>query len=250
MANSVMENKTIRKTIALHCSELKVIYHGLDCLVQGLNECVPILDKEGIQANKELKSVLLGLAWRSVDSLRMAVVALEMGYYQQGLALVRMTKEDCLTATDAIDHPPTLRALLTGEGKIGRGDLRYDKMAERMSVEYKDNWRKTYGFLSEYGAHPRHESLKGLTGIGTRGESIFRVGYAERNAIELLICIAQGCIDTVSTIVGVMISPTNEPTDNALGRAMGGNWGQRTLKITAELRALVHHINEVDRGPQ
>ena len=242
MANSQFEKAVIKKTLDLHYSALKTIYSGLDCLTQGLNECASIVEKEEIQADKELKSVLLGLAWRSVDSLRMAVVALEMGYYQQGLALVRISEEDCLIAIDATTYPPTLAALLKGEGKIGRDDLRYDKMAGRMSPDYKKAWQEIYGFLSKYGAHPRYESLKGLARIDPKGDSIFREGYEERDANELLKFIARGCINTVSTVVNVMIAPTSEPLDSAVERAMGGAWGKRTLSVTATLRALLCHL--------
>ena len=242
MANSEVEEAVIRKTVALHHSELKSIYSGLECLTQGLNECAPIVETEQKPADKELKSVLLGLAWRSVDSLRMAVVALEMGYYQQGLASVRISEEDCLTAMDATTYPPTLAALLKGEGKIGRGDLRYDKMAERMSVDYEKAWQEIYGFLSKHGAHPRYESLKGLARIGPQGESIFRAGYEERDANELLKFIARGCINTVNAVVYVMIAPTSEPLNSAVERAMGGAWGKRTLSVTATLRTLLCHL--------
>ena len=242
MANSQFEKAVIKKTLDLHYSALKTIYSGLDCLTQGLNECASIVEKEEIQADKELKSVLLGLAWRSVDSLRMAVVALEMGYYQQGLALVRISEEDCLTATDAITHPPTLKALLYGEGKIGKGDLRYSEIAKRMSVDYRKTWEEIYGFLSKCGAHPRYESLKGLSRINPKGESIFRAGYDEQSANELLRFIARGCVKAVETIIWVMIAPTNEPLDSAVERAMGGDWGKRTLSVTATLRTLLCHL--------
>ncbi len=242
MANSEFEEAVIRKTVTLHYSELKSIYSGLECLTQGLNKCSPIVETEQKPVDKELKSVLLGLAWRSVDSLRMAVVALEMGYYQQGLALVRISEEDCLTATDAITHPPTLKALLYGEGKIGKGDLRYSEMAKRMSVDYRNTWQEIYGFLSEYAAHPRHKSLKGLARIGPNGESIFRAGYDEQSAIELLRHIARGYVKAVETIIWVMIAPTNEPLDSAVERVKRGAWGNRTFSVVATLRTLLHHL--------
>ena len=113
---------------------------------------------------------------RSFNSLRMARQTLELGYFQQAMTLVRMAMEDQLVAEDIEHHPPTLAALLDGEGKLGRGNLALGQMAKRLSPKAKVAWDRAYGMVSEYSAHPRHMSLRGLISSNPYGQFTLRPG--------------------------------------------------------------------------
>lgn len=96
------------------------------------------------------------------------------------MSLVRMAKEDQLVAWDAEDNPPTLDALLNGQGRIGSGNLSLAAMAERASSRtkepWKEAWEKDYGTLSEYGVHTRLKGLRSLVAIGPDGRIVLRPG--------------------------------------------------------------------------
>ena len=118
----------------------------------------------------------LFLATRSFNSLRIAVQTVERGNYQQALTLVRIAMEDQLVANDVENNPPTLAALLDGEGRLGRGDLTFARMAERLSPKAKEVWDYDYGWVSKSAAHPRLESMQGLTTIGPGKQITLRPG--------------------------------------------------------------------------
>ena len=77
-----------------------------------------------------------------------------------------------LVALDAENHPPTLAALLDGEGRLST----FGKMANRVSAKAKIVWDDDYGMLSEHGAHTRLASLRELVATGPDGQIVLRPG--------------------------------------------------------------------------
>ena len=121
-----------------------------------------MLDSLTRNPGNDLQYAWLLLATRSTNSLRCALMLLESGYYSQSLTLVRSAMEDNLTALDCEGHEPTLKALLEGEGDLGKGDLTFTRMAQRVSDKFAEDWKYNYGKLSEYAAHARHISVTHL----------------------------------------------------------------------------------------
>lgn len=166
------DRKTAAAIREVHAGEFKVVEAALEQILRGLSAF-------GFQKQKpdnRLESARLFLVTRSFNSIQNAMQALELGYYQQAEASVRMVMEDQLVARDIEIHPPTLAALLDGEGKIGRGDLAYGKMAGRLSAKAQEVWDSDYGVLSEYGTHPRLASMRGLVTEDPDGRLMLRPG--------------------------------------------------------------------------
>ncbi len=166
------DDETASTMRARHARELSAAEEGLDQILRGLSD----FGSEKQKPDNRLESARLFLATRSFNSLRTAVQVLERGYYQQAMTLVRMAMEDRVVALDIEHHPPTLAALLDGEGKLGRGNLTLGKMAERVSAKTREVWHDDYGMLSEYGAHPRLKSLRELVADGPDGQILLRPG--------------------------------------------------------------------------
>ena len=145
-----------RKIRSEHSQWFTTIETALDQVIQGLNE----FGKHKGEPQGELESARLFLATHTFRNLRLALGTLERGYYHQSLGLARMAMEDTLVAEDIETCPETLRALLFDEGKLGRGTLSYQEMADRISEQAGDAWRTDYGDVSKYGAHPRMKALE------------------------------------------------------------------------------------------
>ena len=155
-----------------HAREIRAIEAALDRILRGLSDF-------GAQKQKPddyLESARLFLVTRSFNSIWAALQVLERGYYQQAMALVRMSMEDRIVALDIENNPATLSALLHGDGKIGRGELTLKKMAERVSPKTKVAWDDDYGGLSKFGTHPRVESMQGLITTDSDGRMTLRAG--------------------------------------------------------------------------
>ena len=100
--------------------------------------------------------------WFSTShSSRVALYALESGYYTQSFALTRAVFEDCLTAYDCIEHPETAEALLDSSKTMPRFSAMYKRLPcwlKRLWGEQGD-YEGTYGFLSTF-AHPRFRAIE------------------------------------------------------------------------------------------
>ena len=166
-----IENEVASAIRADHARELAVVDDVLNQIIIGFND---FSSRKGKPDNR-LESARIFLAIRSFNSLRTARQTLALGYYQQAMTLVRMAMEDQRVAEDAETHDLTLDAL-DGNGKIGRGDLALTKMAARISPKAKEVWDSDYGYLSEYAAHPRGKSLRGLLSTGLDGQITLQVG--------------------------------------------------------------------------
>lgn len=223
--------REVQTTIeARHKGALEVVYRALDCIIQGLNECDPDLVKGRVDS--DLHNIRRFLATRSFNSIRMGMLALKIGYYQQAFALVRMAKEDQIVALDAETHAPTLSALLTGKGKIGRGGLSLSAMAERISPIAKEVWEDSYGFLSAFSVHPRYQSLRSLLRTNSDGQYILQVGseYDEVLVNGVLEAVLKELMHTIATIIKF--------TD-----AAGSDWGLRVYPAFEEVQALMLQID-------
>ena len=166
------DDKTASTMRARHARELSAAEKALDQILRGLSD----FGSKKENPENRLESARLFLATRSFNSVRTALQVLGRGYYQQAMALVRMAKEDQLVAQDIESHPPTLDALFDGEGKIGKGKLALEKMAERVSPKTKVAWDDDYGGLSKFGTHPRVESMQGLVITDSDGRMTLRAG--------------------------------------------------------------------------
>ena len=184
-----------------HTRELRAGEAALDAIIRGLAEFGP----ENRPRDDDLESARLLLATRTFNSLRAAFQVLERGYYQQAMALVRMAMEDRLVSLDIEHYPPTLAALLDGDGKLGsKPNLTFGKMAERVSYKTKEVWDDDYGILSEHGTHTRLNSLRGLVVVGPDGQQVIQPGgyydetwvnvvlyYALRELVQVFATIAK-----------------------------------------------------------
>ena len=166
------DDKTASTMRARHARELSAAEKALDQILRGLSD----FGSKKENPENRLESARLFLATRSFNSVRTALQVLGRGYYQQAMALVRMAKEDQLVAQDIESHPPTLDALFDGQGKIGKGKLALEKMAERVSPKTKVAWDDDYGGLSKFGTHPRIESMQGLVITDSDGRMTLRAG--------------------------------------------------------------------------
>ena len=206
-----------------HGYELQTIEVALDELLRALNEYSEIKGSP----DSQLESARLHLVVRSFNSLLNAKRALEYGYYQQAMTLIRMVMEDQLVADDAEKNPATLVALLEGDGKIGKGELALVNMAGRISEKAQETWKEHYGLLSAYAAHPRMWSLRGLSKSRPDGTLVLLPGgeYDEvwaKIALDLLL----------RELVQVM-----EKTAKLLGEA-GGNWQNDAIPVFSKVMDL------------
>ncbi len=150
-----IDGRTRDTVMSYHVKEFAIVDSALDRILGGVNDFAE--QKE--HTDSRLESARLILVVRSVNSLNCAMQLLQQGYYQQVLTLVRMAQEDQRVADDIEQNPAALEALLEGNGKLGKGDLSYTKMAERVSTNAKAVWDDEYGATSAFGAHPRPESM-------------------------------------------------------------------------------------------
>ena len=212
-----------------HARELAVVDDALNQIISGLNDFGSLKAK----SNSRLGSARLFLATRSFNSLRIARLTLECGYYQQAMTLVRMVMEDQLIANDAEIHPPTLDALLDNNGKIGSGDLSLTKMAERISPKAREEWDANYGHASKYAAHPRQLSLYGLTSTDSNGHRTLRLGgrYDEVEVNNVLYHLTLQLVE-----VGI--------TTEKLTLTVGSSWAGSALPVFKELISICQQIDE------
>ena len=178
------EDVASKKIRSKHLHYLKIINLGLNEIIRAIDE----LPSQKQRSSNQMERIRWHLIVRSFNSFRTALHVFERGYTQQAWALMRMVMEDQLIAEDMEHHPPTLRALSTGEGKLGSGDLSFTKMAERVSVAAKENWSDSYGAASQYAAHPRHSSLQALVALDADGQFVLEPGsHYDESFAEILI---------------------------------------------------------------
>ena len=130
-------------------------------------ERVSLFGNKQLDPSNKLQSARLHLMIRSIKSVRMAKLALLLGYYQQAITLMRMVAENDLVTRDAAICKATLDGLLldTPLRETDSDDIRiprFSEMARRQSSEFMRWWQWYYGRLSIYGAHPRNASMSNL----------------------------------------------------------------------------------------
>ena len=216
---------TIRTT---HAHEFMVADAALDQILLGLNDFGSLKERP----DSRLESARFFLATRSFNSLLIARQALERGYYQQALTLVRMAMEDQLVADDAENHSPTLIALLEGEGKIGRGDLALQRMAERVSPKAREVWDSDYGTLSERAAHPRLKSMRMLV-FECGGNATLQPGsrYEEVEVREVFYYLLREIEQVMTTTCKLTIQ-------------VGSDWSTQALPVFNRVDSLWKQIDE------
>ena len=98
------EERIASKIHLEHGEDLLLVEEALEQILYAWNE---FSSQKGKPDNR-LNSARLFLVTRSFNSLRIALSALEQGYWQQAAALVRMVMEDQLIAEVIEIDPPTL----------------------------------------------------------------------------------------------------------------------------------------------
>ena len=144
---------------------MEVAYAALEYVVTTHHDAISKLP----ETPEDLARLLL--LSRSINSFRAALKLWPCGFYQEVLALERMAMENALIARD-LDNPETLKALLLGDGKLGRGKLALPEIAQRITSEYssefpesselsefKERWYWSYGNASEMSVHPRFANV-------------------------------------------------------------------------------------------
>ena len=227
-----IENEVAAAIRATHARELAVVDDALHHIIIGFND---YSSQKGSPDNR-LESARIFLAIRSFNSLRTARQILERGYYQQAMTLVRMAMEDQLVAEDAEAYPPTLDALLDGNGKIGRRDLALNKMAERISPKAKEAWDNAYSFASEYAAHPRERSLRGLLSTGPEGQINLQAGsnYDEVEVNAVLCYLLRELVFVMHTTA-------------KLTAGAGSDWAERSTWLLRDITCLRQRIDDWGR---
>ena len=218
-----------------HACEIRAVEAALNDILRGLSD----FGSRKQMPDNRLESARLFLATRSFNSLQNALQVLERGYYQQAMALVRMAKEDQLVAQDVENHPPTLAALLNGDGTLGRGELTFGKMAQRVSAKTKEAWDDDYGALSKYGAHPRTGSMRGLVEVGSDGRIVLRPGghYDEVWANVVLYHVLRELVQVLATVAKVTASAGIDWVTNAIAtfEEVDSLWRQIDRRAREEL---------------
>ena len=188
---------------ATYAPELQAANAALEEIIRGFQDFATRKQRP----DNRLERARLFLATRSFNSLRMAVQTVETGYYQQAFTLVRMAMESGLVANDSEGYPPTLAALLDdkSESRIGRGDLKFSMMAERLSCKTKEVWDWDYGWASRSAAHPSSDSMMGLTTTGLDGQLMPRPGgyYDEVEIANVLYHLLRELIQLMAQIAKV-----------------------------------------------
>ena len=198
------ENDVASQMRMNHRREFEVIDAALDQILQGLDDFAYLKQRP----DSRLEDAQMFLAVRSFNSLRIAREILERGYYQQASALIRMSMEDQLVAEDAESYPPTLDALNQDKGFLRRRDLKFDKMAERISPEFKKAWGEKYGDLSERAAHPRPQSLLALA---TVRRTVRPGGHYDEHHLKVTFLYLLEQLGQVMRTVGILTANANSP---------------------------------------
>ena len=158
------EEKVLTATRQKYGEAFALFDEALELFIERVN----LFGNKKLDSPSKLQPARLHLMVRSIKSIRIARMALLLGYYQQALTVVRMVAENELVARDAAINSATLDALLL-EAPLKEDDdddIPIDKfavMAKRQSPEFKKWWDWYYGKkLSIYGAHPRNASMSSL----------------------------------------------------------------------------------------
>ena len=226
-------DKTDRETAAtireIHAVEFKVVEAALDQILRGMND----FGSQKQKPDNRLESARLFLVTRSFNSIRTAIQLLERGYYQQAMTLVRMALEDQAVVLDAEQNSDILAGLLDGEATFRDKNLTFRKMAERVSPKAKEVWDSDYGTLSEYGAHPRIASMRGLVTEGLDGEMVLRPGgYYDQVWVNMVLYYTLRQLSLVfETVAKVTVSA-------------GVDWVTGAIPVLDEVNALWQKIDE------
>ena len=213
-----------------HTDWFETLETALDCVIQGLND----FGEFKVKPQGELESGWLFLATRTFRNLHMALNTLERGYYQQSLGLVRMAMEDMLVAKDIENYPKTLSALLFDEHKLGRDELQYQAMADRISEQTGNAWRIDYGDVSKYGAHPRMKALE--SSVRWSEQTVPHLSLASHYDEDLVAaCVVMVAGESVN-VMGVAIK---------LLHGTRSNWLQSARSPFENLETLIDEIGQI-----
>ena len=166
---------------------------------------------EATEENK-LQRVWISLTTSASHSSRVALYALESGYYTQCFALTRSALENWLTAFDCKEHPETVEALLDENKAMPR----FSEMYERLPCNLKSLWREqgsdagTYDFLSTF-AHPRHRAIEDTRNREGRVRTVpdyddMRFALAARHLVIAILLL----MDYLARLADFLDSPESE----------------------------------------
>ena len=219
VASTILEN---------HSYEFEVVYAVLEQILRGFNEFADQKEK----LDDKLESAQFLLTVRSFNTLRVAMKALENGYTQQALALIRTVMEDQLVVNDIENHAPAL-ALFVRVVKKHKSQFTFGKMAQRASLKTKEAWDHNYGFASRFAAHPRELSLRKLFAVDPDGKIILKPG-SRYDRVEVNTAIFY----TLGELLKVMA------TTAKLTYSVGSSWANDALSVIEEVNSLYWHIDD------
>jgi hypothetical protein len=137
-----LETKTQSLTLSKHNNEINLLKELQNYCLIGFGNI-----KEFNRSNNDLQ-----FAFRCAFSI------MTSGYYIESMTIARSIFENWLTAKDCETKPETLEAFKEVDNKYFKNEGRYSEMAERLSHEFPNTWRKIYGDLSIM-AHARPQAL-------------------------------------------------------------------------------------------
>ncbi len=187
---------------------LKTLHELLDLHFSLFSHPVMLEDTE----ETKLPRVWISLTTSAFHSSRVALYALESGYYTQCFALTRSVLENWLTAHDCKEHPATLEALLDENKTMPR----FSKMYKRLPHNLKPLWRApgsdegTYDFLSTF-AHPRHRTIEDTRNRDSRVRTVpeyddIRFALAAYNLVRVILLL----LDYLARLADFLDSPESQ----------------------------------------
>ena len=203
---------------------------ALDQVIQGLNE---FAEHKG-QPTSELESARLFLATRTFRNLHTALRLVERGYWQQALGVIRMAMEDMLVTEDIEGNPAALNALFSKEGRFGRGELTYQKMAERISKRTGSAWATDYGDVSKYAAHPGMKALESIVTWNAAGKPHLSIASSyDKGQVAACVSMAAGVtLNLMATVFKLL-------------RGTGSNWESQALPAFKAVDALCDELRKL-----
>ena len=213
-----------------HDQWFTTIETALDRVIQGLNE---FAEHKG-QPTGELESARLFLATRTFRNLHTALRLVERGYWQQALGVIRMAMEDMLVTEDIEGNPAALNALFSKEGRFGRGELTYQKMAERISKRTGSAWATDYGDVSKYAAHPGMKALESIVTWNAAGKPHLSIASSYGKG-QVAACVSMAAGVTLNLMATVF----------KLLRGTGSNWESQALPAFKAVDALCDELRKL-----
>ena len=110
-------------------------------------------------SDNKLQRAWLALTTSAFHSARVALFALQSGYYTQSFMLTRAVYEAWLVASDCEEHTQTIEALFDSKIRMANFTTMADRLPDNLKGVWYGDGEGRYGFLSTF-AHPRHRAAE------------------------------------------------------------------------------------------